>query len=127
MPLTAILFNGLILLSALLYYYSNWKLTRPQTLKHLSTPTSPVEKAKGTKSLLYLLAIRNLSPLFLILGIIWGFLWIWIQKGLFSFTMWVFLSYLSIGYLLLKACLWLLLAQLLRKMKANLSEVDSPT
>ena len=115
MPLSTISFTTLILFSALLYFYSSWKLIHLTTPESSSEITSPLSTAKPTLTTFLFMTLRAFSPLLALVGIGWGFYWITLHHGFFSFWMGVFILGLGLGYLGLKVLLMAVLIQFLQK------------
>lgn len=117
MPITPFLFSGLILISAILYFYSSWKMVQDRTYE-AEDPASPRQVAKRTQYLLFLTALRLLMPFMALVGILWGILWIWLTSGPWSLPMLIFILSVVLGYLILKLFLYSIVFELIQRLKS---------
>ena len=115
MTLTPFLFSGLISISAILYFYSSWKMVQDRIYEPEVTP-SPRQIAKRTQYLLFLTALRLVMPFTALVGIVWGVIWVWLTQGIWSLPMLIFILSVVLGYLILKLFLYSIVFKLIQRL-----------
>lgn len=115
--------GSLIIIPALIYIYCNWRMIHFLAVSDLDEQC-PSSVVRVERKLFTLSVVRGVSPFVTLAGIGWGFIQIYLEHGLLSVPMGLFILSLGLGYFLLKGLLvglLVLLFTLINPKKGNQS------